>query len=82
MGYFDLKESICIRDDINSLPDDKILELSILSLFHTIPTFNDPEQVNFQKHFGKGEIAGFQHLILFSQSFLPLPNQISTFDLH
>ena len=31
---------------------------------------------------GKGENAGYQHFLLFTQSFLPIPKQISIFQLH
>ena len=42
-----------------------------LTLYHTVPTFND---FLYKKHFenivGKGENAGNQHFLLFSQCFL------------
>ena len=42
-----------------------------LTLYHKIRTFiNNPEKVNFWKHFGKGENAGHQHFLLFPQCFL------------
>ena len=42
-----------------------------LSLYHTIPTLNDPREESFRKHCGKGENAGYQHFLLFKQSILP-----------
>ena len=45
------------------------------SLYHTILTSNDPEREGFEKHCGKGENAGNQHFLLFSQCFLPFPKQ-------
>ena len=44
-----------------------------LTLYHTIPTFNDPEREPFEKLVGKGENAGNQHFVLFPQGFLPIP---------
>ena len=44
-----------------------------LTLYQTIPTFNDPEEVeDFLKIlWRKGENAGNQHFLLFPQYFLP-----------
>ena len=50
-----------------------------LTLYHTIPTFNDPENEAFRKHCGKGENAGNQHFLFFPQCFLPIPERISVF---
>ena len=40
-----------------------------LTLYHTIPTFNDPEEEGFENIAGKGENAGNQHFLLFPQCF-------------
>ena len=50
-----------------------------LTLYHTIPTFNDPWKEAYKNIVGKGENAGNQHLILFPPCFLPFPKQISIF---
>ena len=43
----------------------------MLTLYHTIPTFNDLEEEDFlQNILGKGENAGNQHFLLFPQYFL------------
>ena len=36
-----------------------------LTLFHTIPTFNDPSKKPFENIVEKGENAGNQHFLLF-----------------
>ena len=61
-----------------------VFQATCLTLYHTIPTFNDPEEGAYRKHCGKGENAGNQHFLLFPQCFLdlPFPRQISIFDLH
>ena len=42
-----------------------------LTLYHTIPTFNNPKEKGSGKHYGKkGENAGNQHFILFQKCFL------------
>ena len=46
-----------------------------LTLYHTIPTFNDPEKKSFENNVGKVENAGNQHFLLFPQCFLPFPKQ-------
>ena len=44
-----------------------------LTLYHTIPTFNDPEGDGFFDNIvGKAENAGNQHFLIFPQCFLPL----------
>ena len=35
-------------------------------------TFNDSEKIGFETNVGRGEKAGNQHFLLFSQCFLPL----------
>ena len=49
------------------------LEISELTLYHTIPTLNDLEEKKrpFINIVGKGENAGNQHFLLFPLSFLP-----------
>ena len=47
-----------------------------LFLYHTISTFNAPEEKQyFENIVGKGENAGYQHFLLFSQCFLPYKRQ-------
>ena len=47
-----------------------------LTLYHTTPTFNDPEKKEaFENIVGKGEKAGNQHFLLFPQCFLPSQKQ-------
>ena len=41
-----------------------------LTLYHTIPHFNDPKQKTFEIIVGKGENAGNQHFVLFPQCFI------------
>ena len=53
-----------------------------LNLYHTIPTFNDPEKEGLENIVGKRENAGHQHFLLFPQCFLPLQRQISIFRSH
>ena len=38
-----------------------------LTLYHTIPTFNDPEKEGLENIVGKRENAGYQHFLLFPQ---------------
>ena len=40
-----------------------------LTLYHTIPTFDDPNEEGFGKQCGKGENAGHQHFPLFPNYF-------------
>ena len=50
----------------------KKLNLNTLTLYHTIQTFNDPpRKTRFENIVGKGENAGYQHFLLFPQSFQP-----------
>ena len=46
-----------------------------LTLYHTIPTFNDPEE----NILGKGENVGNQHLLLFPNCFLPFQKKFQFF---
>ena len=57
-----------------------------LTLYHTIPTFNDPLKESLKKKkkkniVGKGENAGNQHFLPFPQCFLAIPKRISVFNL-
>ena len=66
------------KDDIARL--EFLLEvtsLHILTLNHTVPTFNDPEKKAFENIEGKEENAGNQHFLLYPQCFLPFPKRIS-----
>ena len=47
---------------------------SLLTLYHTIPTFNGPDNIK-----GKGKNAGNQLFLFFFPCFLPFPIQISIF---
>ena len=51
----------------------------LVTLYHTVPTFNDPEIEAFGNIVEKGENAGNQHFLLFPQCFLPFSGQISIF---
>ena len=55
-----------------------------LTLYHTIPSFNDLIKWPFENTVGKGENAGNQHFLLFPQyfpqCFLPFPKQNSIFN--
>ena len=50
-----------------------------LTLYHTIPTFNDLEKEPIENIVEKGENAGKKHFPLFPTIFLPFPNQILIF---
>ena len=54
----------------------------VLTLYHTILTFNDPEKMPFENIWGKGENAGNQHFLLFPQCFLPIQKRIFVLKLH
>ena len=43
-----------------------------LTLYHTIPTFNDPVEEAFENILGKEENAGKQQFLLFPKCFLPI----------
>ena len=47
-----------------------------LTLYHTIPTFNNPEKKPFKNIVGKGENADNQYFLLFSQCFQPCLGQV------
>ena len=48
----------------------------LLTLYHTIPTFNTWEKKAFENSFGKGENAGNQQFLFF-QHFFPFPAMFS-----
>ena len=52
----------------------------LLTLYHTIPTFNTCGKENFENIVGKGENARTQHFLLFQQCYLFFPSQISEFE--
>ena len=62
-----------------SVTDKTVVKMQLhLTLYHTIPTFNDPQtEKPFENIVGKGENAGKQHFLLFPQCFLPFTKQIS-----
>ena len=55
---------------------------SVLTLYHTIMTLNDPKERLFENIVGKEGNAGNQHFLLFPQSFLLFTKQLSTFKSH
>ena len=57
-----------------------ILDLDVISLYHTVPTFNNPQDKTFENIMEKGEYAGNQHLFLFPKCFLLYPKQILIFE--
>ena len=72
--HFKISSVICFN-----LDQFKILSSGNgLTLYHTIPIFNDPEKKKKKKRgveniVGKGENAGNQHFLLFPQCFLTIP---------
>ena len=48
-----------------------------LTLYHTIPTFDDPGNYPFENNVGKGENAGNHHFLLLPSCFLTSKKQIS-----
>ena len=61
-----------------NLDQSKILSSgNWLTLYHTIPTFNDPEEKKkpSKKIVEKGENAGNKHFLLFPQCFQPYPSK-------
>ena len=59
-----------------------VLQYVGLTLYHTIPTLNDPKKKPFENIVVKGENAGNQHFRLFTQYFLPISKSVSDFKLH
>ena len=53
-----------------------LCNFTLLTLYHTILTFNEPWGEGFENILGKGENAGTQHFLLFQKCFLPFPKQI------
>ena len=47
------------------------ISLNVLTLYHTVSTFNDPEKKTFKNIAGKGENAGYPHFLLFLLCFYP-----------
>ena len=43
-----------------------------LTLYHTIPTLNNPEEEGLENTVGKGENARDEQFLLFPQCFLPI----------
>ena len=59
----------------------KPLYKNCLTLYHTILTFNHPEETSFFGNIvAKGENAGNQHFLLLPQCFLPYQSQIETIE--
>ena len=42
----------------------------MLILYHTVPNFSNPEKISFENTVRKGENAGTQHFLIFSQRFI------------
>ena len=51
----------------------------ISTLFYTVPTFDDPVKEAFRNNCRKGENAGNQDFLLFSQCFMPYHRQTMQF---
>ena len=49
------------------------------TLYHTIPTFNNPQRKALENIVEKGENAGNQHFLLFPQCFLSFLKQVLIF---
>ena len=62
---FSIASSLSVMKNIGPLP-----------LYHTIPTFNNPEKEAFKNIVGKRINAGNQHFLLFPQCFLPFKTEI------
>ena len=54
----------------------------ILTLYHTVQTFNDPGKRSLSKTLGKGENAGKQYFLLSPQCFQSYQGQIERFERH
>ena len=60
----------------------KVFKIKV-TLYHTVPTFNDPSVRGLLKTFWeKGENAGDQHFLLFPKCFLHFLGQSSNFVSH
>ena len=57
------------------------MKRGLLTLSHTIPTFNVPEKKPFENIAGKGDNAGKQHFLLFPQCFLLIKKKKKICDL-
>ena len=53
-----------------------------LTLFHIIPTFEDPKEECFGNEVGKGENAGISIFCFYPCLFLPFPKQVLIFGSH
>ena len=60
----------------------RILQFVELTLYQTIPTFKDPKKRPFENIVGKGENAGNQQFLLFTQCFRPILKTNSVFKLN
>ena len=60
------------NENIQSFSVDFKVQHDCLTLYHTIPTFNDPEKEGLENIKRKRENAGYQHFLFFPQLFLPL----------
>ena len=56
--------------------------LLILTLYHKIPTFNNPNEEGFGKLCGKRRKCWYRHFLLFSQCFLLYHKEKSSFQQH
>ena len=73
------KHPDAIKQGLNSFKSKMTKDMKCtfhLTLYHTIPTFNDPKEEGTGKHWGgKGENAGNQHFLLFPSMFSALSRQ-------
>ena len=77
--HFKVSSAICFNLDQSKI----LLSVNELNLYHTIPTFNNPEKRNLLKTWWeKRENAGNQYFLLFPPYFLPIAKRISVFKLH
>ena len=53
-----------------------------ITLYRTMPIFNDSGKQAFLKHSGKRRNCCYTAFLLFPQYFLPYPRKISPFELH
>ena len=75
----------CSRIKLKNIWDSALrsgLLKTYLTLYHTIPTFNDPEKEALWKHWGKRRKHWYPAFYLFPQCFLLCPTQSSIFVLH
>ena len=60
----------------------KAVLLVVLTPYHTIPTFNNPEKESYKNIAGMGVNAGYQHFLLFPQCSLLFRKQNLIFWSH